>query len=328
MGSGSMNDLLVTGAEGPLGHAVRALCPTATFVTRRDADLTDLGETRDLFDLVKPRCVLHLASVAGDVTRQAQQGADLFGVNVQINTNVLAISQQTGVERLISLLSRCAFPLFPDRPSTEDDLQIGMPFRGNPGYGYAKRMLDVHTQLLRDQHGCRFSTMTPVSMYGPHDRFDAEQEHVIGALIQKCYAAKTQGTPFEVRGSGGAMRQFVYAPDVARLLLRSLHIDDGPQTVIIAPDDGIGIFDLAQLVAQAMDYDRPPLFDRAKPAGVLVKTLRSRRFHARFKDFQFTALEQGLRETVAWFLSERAGHRAEDKEHHGAETRALCETGA
>ena len=322
-----MNDLLVTGADGPLSHAVRALCPTATFVTRRDADLTDLEETRELFELIKPRCVLHLASVAGDVKSHARQGADLFGANVQINTNVLAVSQQTGVERLISLLSSCAFPLFPDRPSTEDDLQIGMPFRGNLGSGYAKRMLDVHTQLLRDQHGCRFSTMAPVSMYGPNDRFDPDRGHVMGALIQKCYAAKTQGAPFEVWGSGRAMRQFVYAPDVARLLLHSLHIDDGPRTVIVAPDDGIAIFDLAQLIVQAMGYDREPVFDRTKPEEVLVKTLRSRRFHAQFKDFQFTALEQGLRETVAWFLSELANGRAGGEEHHGAETRALCEAG-
>jgi GDP-L-fucose synthase len=323
-----MSQLLVTGGGGLLGQAVRVLCPSAVFVTHEDADLTNLDQTRLLFKRVQPKAVLHLAAMVGGVKTNAERGADLFAANVQINTNVLATAQATGVQRLIAPLSSCAFPLYSDRPSTEEDLHTGMPFQGNLGYGFAKRMLDVQARLLREQYGCKFSTVTPVTMYGPHDTFDSETGHVIGALIRKCHHAIVTGGPFEVWGTGQAVRQFVYAPDVAGWLLRELGRDQGPTTVILAPDDGVSIFDLAHLIARTMEYPGEPQFDHTKPEGIAVKRIRSRRFNAQGEEFTFTPLEQGIRLTVQWYLNHEAGKLAGRTVHAGSRTRERCATSA
>ncbi len=295
-------DLLVTGGDGLLGSAVASICPDAIFLTRRDADLRDLSQVRALFERLRPSRVLHLAARVGGVKANATLNADLFTENVQINTNVLNAAQEFGAARLISLLSSCSFQLYSDRASTEDDLHAGLPFEGNVGYSYAKRMLDVQTRLLWQQHGCRFSTVAPVTMYGPRDNFDLESGHVIGALIHKCLLAKERGEPLQVWGGGEAVRQFVYVEDVARLLLQSLDSDHGPETVIIAPDEGTTIRALAGLIAKAAGFKGSLLFDSTKPEGVLVKRLKSKRFATLFQDFSFTNLDIGLAKTVAWFL--------------------------
>jgi len=293
-------EILVTGGGGLLGHAFKKIFPEAVFLTRKDGDLTDLGETKRLFEKFKPKRVLHLAAQVGGVKKNAAKNADLFSENILINTNVLNAARESGVSRLISILSSCVFS-FQDRPSTEDDLHHGMPFEGNLGYGYAKRMLDVQTRLLADQYGVKFSTITPVTMYGPYDDWDLEGGHVVASLIQKCFLAKQHNKSLEVWGSGKAVRQFVFAPDVARVLLKALDFFKGPDTVIVAADSGMTIADLAKQIAKAVGFKGPIVFNPDMPEGQRVKVIQSRRFTEEFPGFKFTPLEEGLKITTEWF---------------------------
>jgi len=296
-----MKNILITGGNGLLGSALKLLCPDAVFVTSRDADLRDVTQVRALFQKVRPTRVLHLAAKVGGVRVNAEHNADLFTDNLQINTNVLSVAREVGVSRLISILSSCAFKLYPDRSSGEEDLHVDAPFEGNLGYGYSKRMLDVHTKLLRNQYGCRYSTIAPVTMYGPHDNFDLEEGHVISSLIHKGMLAKKQGKTLEVWGGGQAIRQFVYVKDVAKILKEMLDFYDGPETVIVSPDNGVTIESLVAAIVESMGFEGKVEFDKTKPEGILVKRLKSNRFAQRFPEFSFTPLTGGLRKTIAWF---------------------------
>ena len=298
------HEILVTGAGGLLGHAFQELCPEAVFLTSRDGDLRDIGQTEALFEKFRPRKVVHLAARVGGVKANAVHNADFFADNVQININVLRTAQKFRVTRLVSVLSSCAFPNFSDRASAETDLHAGMPYGGNLGYGYAKRMLDLQTRLIREQDGLSFTSLTPATLYGPHDHWDSEQGHVAAALIHKCFLAKQEGKPLEVWGSGRAVRQFLFAPDAARLLLELLNRKDLPdsETVIAVPDEGITIAALAAEIAEAMEFGGGLVFDPSKPEGELRRVLKSTRFRNRFPDFKFTPRKEGLKETIQGFL--------------------------
>ncbi len=294
--------ILVTGAGGLLGHAVREVCPEAVFLTSRDGDLRDLRITQNLFEKYRPDYVLHLAAKVGGVKANREQNADFFTDNVQINANVLSAAQHCKVKALISILSSCAYRFYSDRSSTEEDLHEGMPFEGNLGYGYAKRMLDLHSRLLSEQYGCRFATLTPATMYGPHDNFDLEKGHVIAALMHKCLLARQQKKPLEVWGSGKAVRQFVYVKDAAKLLVNWLEKISGAENLIMAPDAGISIRELAYQIAAAMDFKGDIHFDTAQPEGELVRRLESKKCSNLFPDFTFTPMNLGLQETAHWFI--------------------------
>jgi len=293
--------ILVTGGEGMLGHALKKVCPHATFATREDTDLRELSQVEKLFETVKPEVVLHCAARVGGVKANAEDNAGFFADNVQINTNVLSIAEKNRVSRLISFLSSCAFQMYPERPSSEEDLHEGVPFEGDRGYAYSKRMLDLQTQMIWKQSQLRFTTMTPVTMYGPHDDWDLESAHVLSALIHKCFLAKRSQQPFEVWGSGQAVRQFVFVDDVARLVCQALETIEGPETIILAPDEGISVRELAEMIARVMGYDGPIAYGETKLEGQSKKVLKSSRFQRLFPDFIFTSLEEGLRSTVTWF---------------------------
>ncbi|MBH0201264.1 MAG: NAD-dependent epimerase/dehydratase family protein [Nitrospira sp.] len=294
--------LLVTGGTGLLGSAIRKIRPDAIFLSSADGDLRDSSVAQRLLQDIRPGQILHLAGLVGGVKANTANNSRFFEDNALMNTAVLSAARSLGIQRLVSFLSSCAFPLFPDRETTEDDLQAALPYDGNVGYGYAKRMLDLHTRLVAKEEGWMWSTLTPVTLYGPKDSFDLENGHVVGSLVSRCWRAKTTGTPLVVWGSGRAVRQFVFVDDVARIALEAIQGNLDSSTTIIAPDAGVTIRALAETIATVMGYTGPLVFDRTQPEGVLVKRLLSGTFPSRFPDCRFTGLRAGLETTVRWFI--------------------------
>ncbi len=294
--------LLVTGGTGLLGSAVRKIRPDAIFLSRSDGDLRDRSVAQRLLEEIRPGQVLHLAGLVGGVKANAAHNSRFFEENALINTAVLSAARSLRIQRLASLLSSCAFPLFSDRATTENDLHLALPYDGNAGYGQAKRMLDIHTRLVAKEEGWHWTTLAPVTLYGPQDSFDPEGGHVVGSLIRRCWAAKTTGAPYVVWGSGRAVRQFAFVEDVARIAVDAVQRNLDASTTIIAPDAGITIQTLAETIATVMGYAGPIVFDRNQPEGVLVKRLHSMTFSARFPECRFTSLKTGLEETVRWFI--------------------------
>jgi GDP-L-fucose synthase len=291
----------VTGGAGLVGNAVRSLRPDAIFVTRRDADLTDMGAVRQLFDRVRPNAVLHLAALVGGVRFNRDHNADMLTTNVQIDANVLTAARDAGVDRLVAVLSSCAFDIPADRPATEADLHVGLPYEGNLGYGLAKRLLDMQCRLITEQDRRRFSTIAPVTMYGPHDNFDLDDAHVVAALIHRCHRAKIDRVPLVVWGTGRGVRQFVFARDVARILVAELDRFDGAGTTIVAPDAGLTIEDLARRIARVMAFDGPIQFS-GELEGQVLKIVDGSKLAERLGDFTFTPLDEGLAITARWFV--------------------------
>jgi GDP-L-fucose synthase len=297
------------------------LHPQAVFLNSDAGDLRQFDVAKRIFQEIRPSCVLHFAGLVGGVKANVAQNSRFFEDNALINTSVLSAARELQIPKLASMLSSCAFPIIPDRPTTEEDLQTAIPYDGSAGYGYAKRMLDLHTRLAAKDDGLAWTTLTPVTMYGPHDFFDCERGHVVGSLIRRCWEAKTMGVPYVVWGSGRAVRQFVFARDVARVVLDAIERDLEPTTTIIAPDPGITIRSLAETIAVVMDYTGPILFDQGQPEGVSIKRLQSACFTSRFPAFQFTALRTGLAETVRWFARQVSSAEA-------VGVSPLCETSA
>lgn len=294
--------LLITGGTGLLGSAIRKVRPDAIFLSRTDGDLRDRSVAQRLLEEIRPAQILHLAGLVGGVKANAANNSRYFEDNALINTAVLSSARSLRIQRLVSFLSSCAFPLFPDRATSEDDLQTSLPYDGNAGYGYAKRMLDLHTRLVAKETGWKWTTLTPVTLYGPQDSFDPEGGHVVGSLIRRCWAAKTTGAPYVVWGSGRAVRQFVFVDDVAKIAVDAIQRNLDSTTTIIAPDAGITIHTLAETIAAVMGYTGPIEYDLNQPEGVLVKRLHSLTFSKRFPDSRFTSLRNGLEATVRWFM--------------------------
>ncbi|MDA2936730.1 NAD-dependent epimerase/dehydratase family protein [Acidobacteria bacterium AH-259-A15] len=283
-----------------LGRALRKCLPDAVYLSSRDADLRNPPQVLQIFERFRPSHAIHLAARVGGVKANDEENVEFLTDNLMINTNVLHAARVYGTRRLLSVLSGCSFSFCDHRVTTEKDLHEGLPFEGNLGYGYAKRVLDIHCRLIQRQYGLKFGTITPVTMFGPHDNFELEGAHVVGALIHKCFIAKATGGDLEVWGDGTAVRQFVFVLDIARVLAELLFRKE-TANMIVSPDEGISVRELAERIARIVDFKGPIKYDASGPVGVHHKVMLSERFEQMFPDFEFTPIDEALAATVEWF---------------------------
>lgn len=290
--------VLVTGASGFIGRALLAAAPSLVGVTRADADLRDRSAVAALFRRIRPSRVIHLAAVTGGVQFHQDRHAEVLLANTQIDANVLDAAAESGVGRLVALVSSCAYPSL-DQPASEADLHTGAPYAGSLGMGLAKRHLD---QVCRTISGPTsrtgaYTTITPVTVYGPGERSDADRSHVVPALIARALTARRAGGPLLVWGTGAAVRQFLYIDDLVSLLLDEIARDTAPPTMIIAPDHGCTIRTLADTIAAIVGVTAPPEYT-GQQEGQRVKQLRSVLFEARHPGVTFTPFDTGLARTI------------------------------
>jgi len=305
-----MKKILVTGGSGLVGNGIKSVQYFFSneyefiYVSSKDYNLCNLKDTQQMFETHKPNYVIHLAANVGGLYKNMNQKVDMFEINLMINFNVIKCAHDFKVEKLIACLSTCIFPDKVEYPIDESVLHNGPPHFSNDAYAYAKRMLEVHCRAYRENYGDKFFCIIPTNIYGPHDNFDLENGHVLPALIHKCYLAKQQNISFVVRGSGTPLRQFIYSEDLAILIIFILKkFEDDNIILSVSEKEEVSIGDVARLIAKAFDYEHRIVFDKSFADGQFKKTVSNAKLLDFLReDFEFTPIEQGIKQTVDWFI--------------------------
>jgi GDP-L-fucose synthase len=312
-----MRRVLVTGATGLVGKAILAIewppGVECVGVSSKDANLRDYSQVQQL--LAKNGEVdgiIHLAANVGGLFKNMQQPVEMLEDNLLMNTNILKAAHANNIKNVIMCLSTCIFPdalPIDAYPINCDVLHAGPPHPSNAAYAHAKRMCDVATRAYQAQYNRRYFCVVPTNVYGPHDNFNLNDAHVIPALIHKCWRAKQQNADFVVAGDGTPMRQFIYAEDLARLMLHAyMHYTDIATPFIACPPDSeVPISVVVGHIAEAFDYAERVVYDTSRPNGQHKKTTQST--PGVIEAGGYTPLANGINKTVAWFTANLAkGH--------------------
>lgn len=303
--------ILVTGGSGLVGKAIQTVVKSEArsdenwiFVSSKDADLCDSNATKKLFEKHKPTHVIHLAAMVGGLFHNMSHNLDFLRKNLQMNDNVLQISYETGVKKVVSCLSTCIFPDKTEYPIDETMIHNGPPHPSNFGYSYAKRMIDVMNRAYHEQHGCVFTSVVPCNVFGPHDNYNPESSHVIPGLIKKLYdIIQEGGDTFTVMGTGKPLRQFIYSLDLAKLFIWVLRDYNEIDPIILSVDEEseVSINRLAEELVKAFNFKGKVVFDTTKADGQFKKTASNKKLRKYLPDFQFTPFSQAIQESVDWY---------------------------
>ncbi len=298
-------NILVTGGTGMVGSAFKKIKTDhrLILVGSKDYDLRLQSHAEKMIIDHQPDAIIHLAARVGGVKGNTDYVADFFHENILINTNVLNSAQVNKIPRVVSLLSTCIYPDKANYPLTPDQIHLGPPHKSNFGYAYAKRMLDVQSRAIRQQHGLNYTTVVPNNLYGLNDNFDLENGHVIPAMIRKIWEGKNRRRPVALWGDGSPLREFTYASDISKILfLLATSKDDLSKTINIGNTGEHSIRSIAEKICNYFHYSPLDIqWDTSQPAGQFRKPSCNKEFVKMHPDFKYISLDEGLRQTCDWF---------------------------
>ena len=296
----------VNGHRGMVGIAlVRRLqsedCEILT-ATSKELDLRRQADVEAWMEEYKPDAVFLCAATVGGILANDTRPAEFIYDNLAIEANVIHGAWKSGVGKLLFMGSACIYPRDAEQPMKEECLLTGPLEPTNEWYAIAKIIGIKLCQAYRKQYSADFISAQPINLYGPGDRFDLENSHVVPALMLKAHAAKTEGrASMDVWGSGNPVREFLYVDDVADALVFLMRNYSGAIQMNVGLGADLSIRELAETIIKVVGFEGELVFDTSKPDGTPRKFLDTTRLNA-LGWAASTSLEQGLEQTYAWFL--------------------------
>jgi GDP-L-fucose synthase len=151
----------------------------------------------------------------------------------------------------------------------------------NQWYAIAKIAGIRMCQAYRRQYGCDFISAMPTNTYGLNDNFDLNSSHVLPALIRKFHEAKVNQSPtVTCWGTGAALREFLFADDLARACVFLMENYSEEQFINIGYGSDVTIRQLAETVQRVIGFPGKIIWDTAKPDGTPRKLIDSARLFA------------------------------------------------
>ena len=301
----------VAGHRGMAGSAIvrrlaRESCEIVT-ATRSELDLLRQADVEAWMADRRIDVVFVAAATVGGILANATRPAEFLYENLVIETNVIHAAWRAGVKKLLFLGSSCIYPRLAQQPMREEALLTGPLEPTNEWYAIAKIAGIKLCQAFRRQYGCDFISAMPTNLYGPGDRYDAQDGHVAAALIMKIHAAKSAGSPaVELWGTGTPRREFLYSEDLADACVFVMKNYSGEMFLNVGTGMDMTILELAQSIARVIGWKGSFTLDKSKPDGTPRKVMDVGRLRALGWSAP-TDFEAGMKEAYKWYVANAAG---------------------
>ena len=291
--------IYVAGHRGMVGSAIVRILHQqgqTNLVTRKHAemDLTDQRLVREFFESEKPDQVYLAAAKVGGIYANNTYPAEFIYDNLMVQANVVDAAFRSGVKKLLFLGSSCIYPRNVTQPMREDALLTGTLEATNEPYAIAKiagiKLCESYNRQYGLSHGVDYRSVMPTNLYGPGDNYHPENSHVIPALIRRFHEAKINNVPSVVIwGTGAPRREFLYVDDMAAASVFVMNLDKtvydqntNPMLshINVGYGDDLTICQLAEAIANTVNYQGDITFDVSKPDGTPRKLMDSSRLRS------------------------------------------------
>lgn len=294
-------NVLVTGGAGFIGsHTVDKLINKGMSVVVIDRnepkykndqaiyyrlDLNDAA-TADVFKNHAFDCVIHLAAQASVAVSVADPVHDAVD-NVMASVRVIELAKKHNVKKIIVSSSAALYAAPQYLPVDENH-----PVSFLSPYAVSKHTMEEYVKLS----GLDYIIFRYANVYGPR-----QDPHGEAGVVSIFIERMIKKLPLDIHGDGEQTRDFVYVADVAEMNCRAVLSNGKNKTLNVSTNKQTSVNDLFSLIGKNTDYILPPNRTPAREGDIKHSRLDND-LAARILEFTpQTGLEEGLKETVAFF---------------------------
>jgi GDP-L-fucose synthase len=305
--------IFVAGHKGLVGSAlIRNLSlkgyTNILTVDKKDVDLRNQAAVDNWFLDHKPEYVFLAAAKVGGITFNKNFPADFARENMQIQTNIIDASYRNGCKKLLFMGSACIYPKLAPVPIKEEFLMTSELEPTNIAYSIAKIAGYIMCKKYTEQYGFQTISLMPNNLYGINDNFNLKECHVIPSFINKFIDAKERNLPEVVCfGDGTPTREFLFSDDLADGAVFLMENYTDPNIINIGPNREVSIKELSEIVSKCVGYEGKIVWDTSMPNGTPRRMLDTTKMDSLGWKSR-TSLEDGMKQTVDWFLANRENY--------------------
>lgn len=242
--------------------------------------------------------VFHLAALR--ITQCAEDPRLAVEVLGNGTFNVLEAAVKNGVKKVIASSSASVYGLAEEFPTTERH----HPYNNRTLYGALKVFNEGLLRSFNEMYGLRYVALRYFNVYGPRmDIYGAYTEVLIRWMDRIL-----EGKAPLIFGDGKQTMDFVYAPDIARANILAAESAVSDEVFNIASGVETSLNDLAHALMRAMDVDMALEYGPERKVNPVPRRLADVSAAREKLGFEATVgLEDGLRDLVAWWKSQKNG---------------------
>lgn len=307
--------VLVCGASGFIGRNVfealsqkSSLDVYGTYFRNKFTDNPrlieiDLRKSKNINEVIRGMdVVIHAAAVTDGLGAVQANPAEYIADNIVMNTLIANAARQNKISHLLSLGSSVVYPSGPV-PKKEGEADLSLI---HPQYFMGARIKTYMEDLFKfySQHcNTRFTVIRHCNIYGPYDKFNLQKGHVFAATIKKVLSAK-DGETVIIWGEGKEARDFLYISDLIDFIEMAIHKNFEPKYNIFNVGSGtaISISDLVRKIIEISKKNVEINYDPSKPSLGNQISLDCQKAFKTFDWKPKVDLEQGIRQTIDWYL--------------------------
>lgn len=269
-----------------------------------NCDLTQKSSVDALFSSLNPDIVIHAAAVTTGSKDVIEKPYLHVTDNMVMNSLVFEACHRYKVSHC--LFFSCTVMYQPkDFAQKESDWKIEDEiYKSYFGVGnmkiFSERLCEFYSRL----GNCKFTAIRHSNVYGPYDKFDLNKCHVLPAMVNKVANATDS---LEIWGDGKARRDLIYIDDLIKFVDNCIESQKSPYELF---NCGAGkafsikeIIETIQFILKKNDLKF--IYDETKPNIPTTVILNCEKAKNILNWTPEYTLEQGLKETVDWYLQNK-----------------------
>ena len=298
--------ILLTGAQGMLGKHLKNHIDFNKYEwllpAKNELDLLNFDNVNKYLKETKPNFIIHAAAHTGGILANSKNNDEFLFVNFNIGRNIISAAIENKITNFVNVNCSCLYPQDTKIPFKESSNLSENFEQTSYGYSLAKyKTLQLTKEASTNVY--KYKNFTACNLYGPYDKFDIENSHMISSAIQKIHFAKEKNyEKVEIWGDGKNKREYMYVADFADFIMFALkEFNSIPQNINIGLGYEMTVDEYYEKISKIIGYNGSFTHIKEKPSGIKSK-LMDNKLQLSLGWSAETTVEKGIQHTYNYFL--------------------------